>query len=49
MIFEMRDTAEDLFALRMRTRDEDINIEKLKMLTLDMLTSFARSTEAEDS
>ena len=48
MVFEMHDAMENFFAFRMRARDEVVSVEKSKMLTLNMLSCFARSTETKD-
>ena len=44
----MHDAMENFFAFRMRARDEVVSVEKSKMLTLNMLSCFARSTETKD-
>jgi hypothetical protein len=44
----MHNAMETFFAFRMRARDEVVGVENPKMLTLDMLSCFARSTETED-
>jgi hypothetical protein len=49
MILEMHDTVENFFAFRMGARDEVVGVEKPKMLTLDMLPCFTRSTETRCS
>jgi hypothetical protein len=49
MIHEMHDTLENFFAFRMRARDEVVGVKKPKMLTLNMLPYFARSTKTKDS
>jgi hypothetical protein len=47
MILEMHNTLENFFAFRMRARDEVVGVKKSKVLTLNMLPCFARSTEGK--
>jgi hypothetical protein len=49
MILETHDTVENFFAFGMRARDEVVGVEKPKVLTLDMLPCFTRSTETKGS
>ena len=49
MVLEIHDAVKDFFALRMRARDEVVGVENPKMLTLNMLPCFARSTKTKGS
>jgi hypothetical protein len=49
MILEMHNTLENFFAFRMRARDKVVGVKKSKVLMLNMLSYFARSTKTKDS
>jgi hypothetical protein len=49
MILEMYSTAENFFAFRIRVKDDVVGVKKPKVLTLNMLPYFTRSTETKDS
>jgi hypothetical protein len=49
MILEIYSTLENFFTFRMRARDEVVGVKKSKVLTLNMLPYFTRSTKIKDS
>jgi hypothetical protein len=49
MILEMYNILENFFVFRMRVRDEVVSVKKSKVLTLNILPYFARSTKIKDS
>jgi hypothetical protein len=45
----MHNTLKNVFAFRIRVKDEVVSVKKSKVLTLNMLPCFTRSTKIKDS